>query len=130
VKLPVNVFNGAREGGQLIETRESAIVAPNAKDMALYSGAEAQKTCGSCAHFERDVGQARIQGQRFVERLVQEEGWKVEHLCSPVNQLGLCGLWEGGESGGKGSTLTGPMHRACDQHKPANGLMRIRRRKT
>lgn len=79
-----------------------------------------QRVCGTCKYFELAHGQALMQGQRFVERLVREEHWQVKHLASPLNDLGVCGAHS---SGGKGEDqmLTGRMHKACDQYRDANG---------
>lgn len=73
--------------------------------------------CGTCKYFSLAEGQKRMQAQRFVEVLVREHKWKLHHLCSPLNQLGLCGAHESGERGGE-SLITGSQHKACDHYRP------------
>ncbi len=93
---------------------------PAAEELKLY-GTEI-KVCGECKFFNRsDAARDDIWRQRFYERLVREEQWKVKYLGSDPRSHGLCDA-----SGGE--TLTGQFHKACDQYKPRNGLMHIRRK--
>lgn len=80
-------------------------------------------TCGQCAYFELAHAQQQMKAQRFLERLVQEEDWQVKYLCSPVNELGICGAHDSGAGGEQ--CLTGKMHRACDQFRPDQGKLRV-----
>lgn len=91
---------------------------PAAKEIALY-GTEI-KVCGSCKYFRNDeVATEEIRRQRFYERLVREDSWKVKHLGSDPRTHGLCGATNG-------ETLTGALHKGCDQFRERNGLMHIR----
>ena len=120
------VWRGA--GGQAIRS-ESPVVHPdqmNPKERAMLT--ETFDTCGTCKYFEHDHGQAQIASQRFIERLTREEDWQVKHLCSPVNELGVCGAHDSGRNSDQ--MITGTMHRACDQYRPDNGkISRARRGK-
>jgi len=101
---------------------ESKIHLPQAGDEAF---AEAKDLCGQCKYFELSHGQAQMTAQQFVARLVQEQDWKVEHLCSPLNQLGICGAADAGTGGDQ--TITGTMHVGCDQFRPKNGGFSLRK---
>jgi len=81
--------------------------------------------CGECKYFELAEGQKQMEAQRFVERLVREQEWKVEHLCSPTNALGLCGAADAGTGGDQ--TITGRMHMACDQFRQDQGSFSLRK---
>ncbi len=109
--------------GQAIRT-DSPVVHPDdmsPAERALLS--ETYDTCGGCKYFEKAHGQEQIKAQRFLERLVREENWQVKHLCSPVNELGVCGAHDSGRGGEQ--MLTGAMHRACDQFRPDQGKLRV-----
>lgn len=96
---------------------ETAVVQPSERDLARYGAPTT--VCGNCRHFDiGDIAREKIRRERFYERLVREEGWKVKHLCSHPADLGLCGL-------SNGDTLTGRLHKGCDQYRPSNGLIRI-----
>lgn len=98
---------------------------PDELRMAL----ETKNLCGECKHFELAEGQRLMEAQRFVERLVREQEWKLHHLCSPANQLGLCGQSTSGAPG-ENVTITGRITKACDHFKPNNGLISISRKST
>jgi hypothetical protein len=95
----------------------SLVVTPTDEEIETHG--RPLRVCGECRYFNQsDRAQEVIYGQRFYERLVREEGWKLKHLCSPPQDLGLCDAWHG-------EMLTGRFHKACDQYRPANGLMRL-----
>lgn len=94
----------------------------------LRHALETKETCGECRYFEVAEGKRLMDAQRFVERLVQEEGWQVKHLCSPLNDLGICGAHSSGVAGGVES-LTGRMHKACDQFRRGD-FVSLRRKTT
>lgn len=56
---------------------------------------ETGQVCGNCDFFEYEAGQSEIRRQQFVERMVQDEGWKRQWLENPnamgVGQFGMCG---------------------------------------
>lgn len=122
--LPVNLRDprtGEERRGNDAPVVEGALVEEMAHVLST------SKVCGTCKYFELAHGQALMQGQRFVERLVREEHWQVKHLASPVNQLGVCGAHSSG-SKGEDQMLTGRMHKACDQYRPANGTVSTSRK--
>ena len=90
---------------------------------------ESFDACGQCRYFEKSHGQAEMQAQQFVERLVREEHWQTRHLVSPLNELGICGAHDSGAPGAE-QCLTGTMHKACDQFRPNLGLVSITRKTT
>lgn len=85
------------------------------------------EVCARCVYFERAQGQKLMEAQRFVERLVREQDWKVKYLASPLNDLGICGAHSSGR-GGADETITGAMHRSCDQFRPNKGLVSLSRK--
>jgi hypothetical protein len=94
----------------------------------LKHALETKETCGECRYFELAEGRRLMEAQRFVERLVQEEGWQVKHLCSPLNDLGICGAHSSGAAGGVES-ITGRMHKSCDQFRRGD-FVSLRRKTT
>ena len=72
------------------------------------------KTCGSCRFFNVKQGQVEMMKQKFADRLVLEDEWKLHHLGAPIDHLGLC------EQSG-GSMLTSTVAKACDHHRPRGG---------
>ncbi len=125
--LPTSTYIGSKENGRRIEMPPTKIIRPDAGEVATYAETDLH-TCGECKHFEHEIGQARMVAQKFTSALVREHGWKVKHLCHDPDDMGICGLHEGGDTRSKGSTLTGPFSKACDQFQPSRGLMRIRRK--
>ena len=108
--------------GTEVAAGRSQVILPDQADVQQY--AEPHRVCGRCKHFNRAEGQQRMKAQRFVEQLVREHRWKVSHLCSPLNQLGLCGQHESGAGGNEGGMLTGSLHRACDAFRPDLSVVR------
>lgn len=107
-----------KTGNNEVARSESTVITPGQEEMALVQ--LEGKTCGTCKYFSRAEGQRLMEAQRFVERLVREEKWKVHHLCSPLNHLGICGAHVSGSRGEDGY-LTGMLHKGCDQWRPAHG---------
>jgi hypothetical protein len=125
VTMPV-VWKG--KDGEAIRST-SPVVHPDEMDpLEREMLTETFQTCGGCKYFERAHGQAEMVRQRFVERLVREDNWQVRHLVSPLNELGICGAHDSGKGGEQ--TLTGTMHKACDQWRPARGKLSVVRRST
>jgi hypothetical protein len=79
------------------------------------------KTCGSCQKFNQsDAAIAEIRSQKFYQRLVREDGWKLKHLGSDPSTHGLCD-----ETSGDDTKLTGAFHKACEHYRENRGLVRI-----
>lgn len=72
------------------------------------------KVCGACKHFDLEAGQREIESQEFLDRLVEEQEWKLKHLGMPIESMGLCGA-SGGEM------LTGTACVACDHYTERSG---------
>jgi hypothetical protein len=99
--LPV-VENGKRVSSAQVHQ-------PSARELKLYQDGNI-KVCGNCKFFDLESGRREMIRQRFPERLVKEQEWKIHHLGAKLDELGLCGA-----SGG--STATGFMSKACDQYR-------------
>lgn len=101
--------------GQQRTPGHSLVQQATPEDVSLY-GDSRRLTCASCKHFRHEAGQAAMAKERFVERLVIEEQWKVRHLgCSPKD-YGFC------QEHGK-STITSLHAQACDHHVPRSGMI-------
>lgn len=100
---------------------QSPVVSPDTIDKReLEQVSERFDVCGECRYFELIHGQRLMKATRFVERLVREENWQTKHLCSPLNELGVCGAYSSGRSGSS-EQITGKMHKACDQFRQSRG---------
>jgi hypothetical protein len=60
------------------------------KDVENYANAPT-RVCGECRHFQLREGRREIVKQKFLQRLVLEESWKMAHLGAPADHLGVCG---------------------------------------
>lgn len=123
--LPVTWSVGTT--GEQVAKSRAQIYAPTKADVEAVESR--RNVCGECAYFDLEEGQRRIRETRFLERLERENGWRIEYLGSPPQQLGLCRAWSGSERAGEGETVTGVFHKACDGFRPANGLTRLRTRR-
>lgn len=85
-----------------------AIATPNRRQLEIYSDGQV-KTCGNCKHFDLEAGRKKMIEERFLERLVAEQEWKLRHLGAKVDELGLCG-----ES--NGTMVVSFMAIGCDHH--------------
>lgn len=106
--IPVHWEDGA--GKTHLRGPDARVVTPNDQDVALYSNVPLA-VCGDCKYFDLEKGREEMARQRFAERLVREEKWKMKHLGSPADALGLCGA-----SGGQ--MVTGFATKSCDQYRP------------
>lgn len=111
MKLPVLWQNGGT--GERAGVTESRVIIPGEEEMAGIS--LTGQICGNCRHFARREGQKRMDDQRFLERLVREDKWKVEHLGAPPTELGLCGLSVGGDTTRRGAMLTSWNAKGCGE---------------
>jgi hypothetical protein len=91
---------------------KTEIITPRAEELRHW-GTDV-KLCGTCRYFDHEQGQKEIMQQQLAERLTREEGWKLHHLGSRLQDLGLCGA-------GDGDTLTGRMHKSCSQYRETHG---------
>lgn len=66
--------------------------------------------CGFCKYFDLENGRKEIARQRFAERLVHDEQWKLKHLGAPIDTIGLCGA-------SNGEVATSFVSKGCDQFR-------------
>ena len=111
-EIPVNW----KIGDQIHRGKKGLVVVPNAGEVGQYGNVRA-RTCASCVKFHHREGQAAMDKQRFVERIVLEETWKAKHLGAPPTSFGLCG-----ES--NGDTITSIHTPACEHYRENNGRVR------
>ncbi len=104
-RLPVT------SGGQQVSS--AAVVEPTAADLQRYGNAGMHQVCATCAKFRLKQGQEAMAAERFLERLVLEEGWKTKHLGAPPSTFGLCA-----ETSDK---ITSAYARACEHYRGRNG---------
>jgi len=95
------------------KAKHSLVVTPNAEEHAAYANAHQHITCGTCRKFRLQMGQEQMQKERFLERLVIEEGWKAKHLGAPPTAMGLCAETS--------DTITSAYARGCEHYRPRNG---------
>jgi hypothetical protein len=92
---------------------QSLIQLPNLEEQLAYADAFHHVTCGTCRKFRLKMGQETMQRERFLERLVIEEGWKTKHLGAPPSAMGLCAETS--------DTITSAFARGCEHYRPRNG---------
>lgn len=103
----------AQPRGQKLGT---LVFRPTARDIEQYSNAGIHTTCASCAKFRHRAGQEQMRRERFLERLVRENEWKLHHLGAPPESFGLCAETS--------DTITSMYSRACEHYRPSNGRLR------
>jgi hypothetical protein len=105
-------------------TAPTELERPDPDQVARYAGGTG-RICGECKHFAHGEGQMRMEQQQLLQSIVRDYGWKLHHLGSAPQDLGLCGESASGENrtSGKGLTFTGRYcdARSCDAFRPANG---------
>lgn len=84
---------------------------PTAQDVKLYGDVSLTVgKCGQCKFFRLQEGQKAIKAQRFLDQLVHDAEWQVQHLGAPAETLGLCTQRDG-------STLTAKSNPSCVHFK-------------
>ncbi len=104
-----------KSGNTSIQGKRALVVAPNAGEIGAYGNMRAQ-SCATCAKFHHRDGQAAMDKQKFLQRLVLEETWKTKHLGADPKSFGLCG-----ES--NGDTITSIFTPACEHWRQKNGRL-------
>ena len=104
-----------KSGNNTIQGKRALVVAPNAGEIGAYGNVRAQ-TCATCVKFHHREGQAAMDKQRFLERIVLEETWKVKHIGAPPTSFGLCGETNG-------DTITSIFTPACEHWRQNNGRL-------
>jgi hypothetical protein len=77
------------------------------------------RTCGLCRYFELEKGREKIVRERFAERVVLENEWKLHHLGAPLDHMGVCGA-----SNGTMATSTMADAGSCEGFRPRTGIFR------
>lgn len=112
---------------ELVKARAAAPRALGASPLATVTEAELRRysatgnICGECRHFEPGHAQAEMARTRFLQVLVKEYGWKVEHALPGItaersSEIGLCA-----EAGDTATTAFAP---SCDHFSPARGKLK------
>lgn len=108
--LPTYWEDGAT--GKRFEGKPTSVIhTPTEQEVSQLGDLEMRhEICGFCRHFDLENGRKEIARQRFAERLVHDERWKLHHLGAPIDAIGLCGA-----SGG--DTATSFVAKGCDQFR-------------
>ncbi len=88
--LPVEFVDDYVAPTRRLRGKSAPIVGATAGEIENYAEAP-RRTCGTCRHFELRRGRQEIVRQKFLQRLVLEENWKLQHLGVPADHLGICG---------------------------------------
>lgn len=111
MSLPVEWVDGAT--GRGFQGRRAQIHQPSPSEIENFA-VPPRNICGTCLHFDLKNGRREIVKQRFAERLVREDQWKLEHLGVPFDKVGLCGQ----SNGELATTMVSP---GCDNYRDRNG---------
>lgn len=114
--VPVNFKTGQGKRKLEMAGRNAQVVGATAGDIEKFSLASG-RTCGLCRYFDLEVGRREMVKQRFGERLVLEQEWKMQHLGAPIDHMGMCKA-----SGGTMVTSTVTNAGTCDQFRPKSRL--------
>jgi hypothetical protein len=105
--------------GETPVQRNQLVQPADEREVAHFNAIE--KVCGTCSKFNQsEAALAEIRNQKFYQRLVREEGWKLKHLGSPPETHGLCD-----ETSGDDTKLTGAFHKACEHYRENRGLVKL-----
>lgn len=116
--LPVQFVDDHTAPTQRIQGKRAPIVAgATAKDVENFARTPT-RVCGTCRHFRLEEGRKEIAKQRFLERVVLEEKWKLQHLGAPPDHLGICGQQPSMAT----STVTNAGN--CSGYQPRDGIFR------
>lgn len=82
------------------------------------------ETCGMCKHFHQAEGQRRFGPMaETLKKVVREHGWKLYHLGSKPEDLGICGEAESGSNSKEViGRITGKTHSIYDRGKKCPGF--------
>jgi hypothetical protein len=83
--VPVNWLNNGKQAFSSL----AGVVGADGEETHSYA-VPPKQVCGSCKNFNIELGRKEIIKQRFAERLVREEEWKLKHLGVPLDHLGMC----------------------------------------
>jgi len=83
-----------RDGDGKVHLQGGQLVQATPHDIENYTAAPA-RVCGTCRHFKLKEGQQKMMAERFTERIVLEESWKLKHLGAPLDHFGVCDASQG-----------------------------------
>jgi hypothetical protein len=90
VGLPVDFVDDYGNPTSRIRGKNASVVkGVTQKDIENYASAPS-RVCGECRHFQLNEGRREIVKQKFLQRLVLEENWKISHLGAPADHIGIC----------------------------------------
>lgn len=107
-----------RDGDGKVHLKGGQLVQATPHDIENYTQAPT-RVCGTCRHFKLKEGQKKMMDERFAERIVLEEEWKLHHLGAPLDHFGVCDA-----SGGQMATTTVSKADDCASYRPRNRLFR------
>lgn len=90
VGVPVDFVDDYGNPTTRLPGRAPVVRGVTAKDVENYAQAP-KNVCGECRHFRLAEGRKEIVKQKFLQRLVLEEHWKISHLGAPADHVGICG---------------------------------------
>ncbi len=93
----------------------------SAEEVSQYGYAPA-RTCGTCKYYTVEHARKKMASEKFLNRLVNDEGWKTKFLGVPVDHVGLCGASDGSRATTSISNASG-----CDQYRESSTFARRRR---
>lgn len=97
------------DGSAVVRGEPTQVITPSAQQIEAFKESP-RAVCGHCKYFDLENGRKEIVRQRFAERLVHDQEWKLKHLGGPPDSIGLCGA-----SGGELATTF--VSKACDQYR-------------
>jgi hypothetical protein len=93
--------------GNTLRGRNAQIASLDGQAIGTFARAPTA-TCAECKYFNLKQGREALVKQRFAERLVLEEEWKLRHLGGEIDHMGVC-------AAGDGNMATFTMSPACGQ---------------
>jgi hypothetical protein len=88
--------------------RVDLVRVPTSTELRAFADPSA-KTCGSCQHFNVELGQREMRRSKFLATLTHDWGWNKQHLSADPRDLGVCMKRDG--------TLVGPHTKYCEFYK-------------
>lgn len=89
-------------------SRVDLVRTPTSRELAVFSDPR-MKTCGSCKHFDKELGQREIARTKFLAVMTHEVGFQKEHMGAPSEELGICK--------DRGDMVVGPHTKMCEHYR-------------
>ncbi len=109
------------DGKTHLQGADVQIIRANSQDVQQY-GFAPPRVCGTCKYYTVEHARKKMASEKFLHRLVNDEGWKSKFLGVPVDHVGLCGA-----SDGSRATTSISNASACDQYRESATFARKRR---